>query len=67
MNIQRFLKELLSKEEVVQDGKLYRREVTLFRREGDPVIVGEGLFAGDTVVLSKLDLMVDGMPVQVGN
>ena len=52
---------------VVQDGKLYRREVTLFRREGDSVIVGEGLFAGDTVVLSKLDLMVDGMPVQVGD
>ncbi|MEP4146533.1 MAG: efflux RND transporter periplasmic adaptor subunit [Halioglobus sp.] len=49
---------------VVADGKLARRDVTLLRREGDSVIVGEGLQAGDRVVLSRLDLMVDGMAVQ---
>lgn len=50
---------------VVENGNLYRREVTLHRREGDAVIVGEGLSAGDQVVLSKLGLMVNGMPVRV--
>ncbi|MEP5569547.1 MAG: efflux RND transporter periplasmic adaptor subunit [Halioglobus sp.] len=50
---------------IVADGKLTRRDVTLVRREGDSVIVGEGLQAGDQVVLSRLDLMVNGMAVQV--
>ena len=52
---------------VVEDGRLARREVTLLRREGETVIVGDGLVAGDQVVLSKLDLMVNGMPVRVGD
>jgi RND family efflux transporter MFP subunit len=50
---------------VVTDEKLARRGVTLIRREGDSVIVGEGLQPGDRVVLSRLDLMVDGMAVQI--
>lgn len=51
---------------VVEDGRLLRREVTLYRREGDSVIVGEGLTDGARVVLSRLGLMVDGMPVRTG-
>ena len=51
---------------IVADDKLIRRDVTLIRREGDSVIVGEGLQAGDRIVLSRLDLMVNGMAVQVG-
>jgi RND family efflux transporter MFP subunit len=51
---------------VVEDGRLHRREVVLHRREGEAVIIGEGLAAGDQVALSKLDLMVNGMPVRVG-
>lgn len=52
---------------VVEEGLLRQREVTLLRREGDSVIIGEGLRAGDDVVTSSLSLMVDGMPVQAGD
>lgn len=50
---------------VVREGRLARQPVTLFRREGDSVIVGGGLRAGDEVVLSRLNLMVNGMAVTV--
>lgn len=50
---------------VVVDGHLQRRGVSVFRRERDQVIVGGGLQAGDQLVLSRLDLMVEGMEVTV--
>ena len=50
---------------VAREGKLYRQAVTLHRSEGDSVIVGDGLRPGDQVVLSRLDLMVEGMAVMV--
>ena len=37
----------------------------VLRREQDGVIVGEGLARADQVVLSRLDIMTDGMPVAV--
>jgi RND family efflux transporter MFP subunit len=49
----------------VEQGVLRKREVTVLRKEQDTVIVGEGLDLGDIVVLSRLDLMVDGMAVSV--
>ena len=49
---------------VVKEGAIYGRAVQLLRREEDSVIVG-GLASGDRVVLSRLDLMVDGMAVDV--
>ncbi|WP_165954383.1 efflux RND transporter periplasmic adaptor subunit [Seongchinamella unica] len=49
---------------LVENGSLQRREVTLRRRESDSVIVS-GLEAGDLLVLTRLDLMVDGMPVRM--
>jgi RND family efflux transporter MFP subunit len=48
---------------VVRDGKLYRQSVKLLRSEGETVIVG-GLESGDAVVVSRLDLMTNGMPVE---
>ena len=51
---------------VVENGLLRERKVTLLRREGDSVVIGEGLRAGDVVVTSRLSLMVDGLPVTVG-
>ena len=48
---------------LLADGKLKRKSVTLERREGDSVIVS-GLQPGDRLVLTRLDLMVDGMPVK---
>ena len=39
-----------------------KRPVTVLRRERDSVIVGAGLAAGDKVILSRLEIMADGMP-----
>jgi RND family efflux transporter MFP subunit len=50
---------------VLESNRLRRREVRLLRMEGENAIVGEGLAAGEQVVLSRLDIMVDGMPVSV--
>jgi RND family efflux transporter MFP subunit len=52
---------------LVNNDTLVRREVTVARREGDSVLVSDGLSAGDQVVLSRLDLMVEGMSVAVSN
>jgi RND family efflux transporter MFP subunit len=52
---------------VVADGVLMKRAVTLLRREGNEVIIGDGLANGDRVVTSRLELMVDGMPVAVAS
>ena len=49
---------------LVENGSLQRRDVTLRRRESDSVMVS-GLEAGDLLVLTRLDLMVDGMPVRM--
>lgn len=51
---------------VVRDGKLLRRDVTLLRSEGESVIVSAGLASGDEVVLTRLNLMTNGMPVATG-
>ncbi|MCB1702546.1 MAG: efflux RND transporter periplasmic adaptor subunit [Pseudomonadales bacterium] len=51
---------------VVEAGKVQRREVTVVRKEQDSITIGEGLSRGDQVVLSRLEFMVDGMPVTVG-
>ena len=50
---------------VVEQERLRKRPVTVLRRDHNNIIVGEGLAAGDQVVLSRLDIMVDGMPVTV--
>lgn len=50
---------------VVEQGKVRKRAVTVLRREQDSVIIGSGLAAGDQLLLSRLDVVVDGMPVTV--
>jgi RND family efflux transporter MFP subunit len=50
---------------VVEQGVLEQRSVKLLRRDADTVIVGKGLEPGDLVLLSRLDLIVAGMPVAV--
>ncbi|WP_101757658.1 efflux RND transporter periplasmic adaptor subunit [Oceanicoccus sp. KOV_DT_Chl] len=50
---------------LVEDEKLKQRRVTVARREVDSVVITDGLYDGDQLVLTKLDLMVDGMPVMV--
>jgi RND family efflux transporter MFP subunit len=49
---------------LVRDNRIYRQAVKLIRREQDSVIVS-GLGSGDRVLLSRLALMLDGMPVVV--
>ena len=47
---------------VLEQGSMRKRPVTVLRREQDSVIVGAGLAGGDQVILSRLDIMADGMP-----
>lgn len=49
------------------DDQLVKRPVHVTRREQDSVIIDDGLQAGDQVVLSRLDLMVDGLPVRTSS
>ena len=49
---------------LVKDGSLVKREVEVLRRDARSIVVGEGLETGESVILTRLDLMVDGMPVQ---
>lgn len=50
---------------LVEDGRLQRREISILRRERSAVVIAQGLQDGDRVVLSRLDVMVPGMPVSV--
>lgn len=50
---------------LVEQGRLRLQDVNVKRREANNVIIGESLSPGDLLVLSRLDLMVDGMPVSV--
>ena len=50
---------------LVVDGTLRRRDVTVGWREGDDVLVAEGLTTGDQVVVSPLSLPLDGARVEV--
>lgn len=49
---------------VVREGRLYSEPVELLRREQGSVIV-RGLDSGQQVVVSRLDLVIDGMAVAV--
>lgn len=49
---------------VLENERLQRRAVQVLRRQGDSVIVS-GLRAGEQLVLTRLDLMVEGMSVRV--
>jgi len=50
---------------LASNGYLNRRRVHVVRREKESVIISEGLQSGDQVVLSRLDLMVEGLPVAI--
>lgn len=52
---------------VLDEGAIHRRVVTVIREEGNSVIISDGLQAGERVVTTRLDLMVDGMAVRVAN
>jgi RND family efflux transporter MFP subunit len=48
---------------VVNDGTLTSRAVTVARRAKDSIVISDGLNNGDQLVMTKLDLMVEGMRV----
>ncbi len=50
---------------LVDDGLLQRREVQVLQREDQTVVISGGLDDGDQLVMTKLDLMVEGMHVTV--
>ncbi len=47
------------------DNRLRRREVRLLRHERDSAVISNGLAAGERLVLSRLELMTDGMAVRI--
>lgn len=48
---------------VLSNGALERRQINIVYRQGDWVVVDKGLKAGDELVVTRLDLMFDGMKV----
>lgn len=52
---------------VVADGALQRRPVKIALREGNTVVINGGLRTGDQVVTTRLELMFEGMKVELGD
>jgi len=52
---------------VDREGRIRFRDVTVLRREGEQVVVGGGLAAGENVVVSPLAAAVDGMKVTIAH
>ena len=50
---------------VVIDGKLELREVELLRATRDRVVLRDGVRDGEQVLLTRLDILVDGMSVRI--
>ena len=45
----------------------HKRQLNVLRREDHSVIVGDDLAPGEMVILSRLDMMIDGTPLSVKN
>jgi RND family efflux transporter MFP subunit len=52
---------------VVADNVLHRRRVNVLHREGDTVVINQGLASGDKVVTTRLELMFEGMKVELSD
>ena len=50
---------------VDENDKLYRRAVSILQKGPKQVVIDQGLQVGDRIVLSPVEFVVDGMPVQV--
>jgi len=50
---------------VVEDGVARPRDVSTAQTFVDRVIVTDGVLAGDRVIVSPLDIMVDGLPIRI--
>lgn len=48
---------------LVENNRLRQQPVKVLRRERNQVVISDGLDSGDQLVLTRLDLMADGMPV----
>jgi len=49
---------------VLSNNTLQRRKVEIVFREGDSVVVNGGLENGDVIVISRLEVMFEGMKVE---
>lgn len=52
---------------VVADNVLQRKRVNVIHREGDNVVITGGLESGDKVVTTRLELMFEGMKVELSD
>ncbi len=50
---------------VIRDGRLELRDATVLRSTRDTVVLADGVDDGDQVLLTRLDVLVDGMSVRV--
>ena len=48
---------------ILSDGSLQRRKVTVIKQDEEGVVVTDGVLDGDSVVVTRLELMYDGMKV----
>ena len=47
-----------------KEGLLSKREVTVLRYEQDKALVSNGFLSGDKILLTRLDVLVEGMKLQ---
>lgn len=52
---------------VLSGDSLRRKRVNVIRREGDTVVINGGLESGDRVITTRLELMFEGMKVELAN
>jgi multidrug efflux pump subunit AcrA (membrane-fusion protein) len=52
---------------VLSGNALRRKRVNVIHREGDTVVINGGLETGDRVVTTRLELMFEGMKVELAN
>ena len=50
---------------ISEDDKLYKKKVKILRLEKDKAIIESGITEGARICISPLDVVVDGMEVQL--
>ena len=52
---------------ISEENKLYKKEVNVLRLEKDRAIIESGINEGARICVSSLDVVIDGMEVQIEN
>jgi len=49
---------------IVRDGAIVESVVSIAQRDGDTVLISEGVSAGDAVATERIEQLADGMRIQ---